>query len=756
MWTRPTAGPALPASGLLSFEGLAHRTVSPLRRLVSLCGSFGFTWRRTNPSSRGTCALHFEPCALLPVLMSVLDCLSPRSLFCADIQHPLLLPPCLSPCIGSAGADRARSSRYCTLAVGPRFALLSWILWSPRNHYASFGFCSLRRISCFTSFLQPLTPCCDGVLHIVFCRILDSSLHPHSADMSSPIEQHCSSDGLPILGPELSVPAMVKVSRPAPICCLDAFHLWFVDFLRSFLALQLLAFARLVLYALPQQPRCERINRGLHVGRVSLRGAPLCLCFALCCVTAIGAPIGPGGVPEPSASARSQGDVSGASASAAAGSFFSCGTRPSHILPAVDAPLRNPPERPDYGLSEFESDGESDVERFWSFPIKVLQYQRPALLMPMPINGFRGPLDLLSKAEASLQAERLSCRFLAVEPQPSADHLVLLSEPTAAEQMFVVPVCFQLQAGEDMLRVWMDLLDPDITYAGLRDTLAQDWPDGARVYVGSSAYCLAEHTSAKLLPGTLIRVLAPGRPLRTVASFAAKLQNYDYHLCDISVQGFPVEQFRSHRYGLVQPLCEPRTVDFSPTAGMTHLDSVVNSHADQGFGPTFLSWPAEPFPCHTIRGRPVDRTAAAFPEACTARCLLFVDGRAIGTPLQVYASPSGWILLPDLFRSIGLTVPWLERLRVSGTVLFTVDRRSVCIRPADVLVLRYAWEGEPMATVISLCSSDSDCDLGGPPDGATRPASHRAMSVLCHSSGFQGLCRWPAFPFACSPCALFR
>ena len=36
-------------------------------------------------------------------------------------------------------------------------------------------------------------------------------------------------------------------------------------------------------------------------------------------------------------------------------------------------------------------------------------------------------------------------------------------------------------------------------------------------------------------------------------------------------------------------------------------------------------------------------------------------------------------------------------------------------------MLRYAWEGEPMATVISLCSSDSDCDLGGPPEGATGP-----------------------------------
>ena len=124
--------------------------------------------------------------------------------------------------------------------------------------------------------------------------------------------------------------------------------------------------------------------------------------------------------------------------------------------------------------------------------------------MPMAINGFRGPTDLLARAEEALQADKLSCRFFPVEPQPSADHLVLISEPAAAEHMFVVPVCIQLQAGEDMLRVWMELLDPDVTYAGLQDVLALDWPANARVYIGSSPYQLAAGVSAKLVPGALL------------------------------------------------------------------------------------------------------------------------------------------------------------------------------------------------------------------------------------------------------------
>ena len=45
-----------------------------------------------------------------------------------------------------------------------------------------------------------------------------------------------------------------------------------------------------------------------------------------------------------------------------------------------------------------------DSVRFWSFTVQVLQQQCPALQMPMAINGFDGPEDLVSQVEVALDA----------------------------------------------------------------------------------------------------------------------------------------------------------------------------------------------------------------------------------------------------------------------------------------------------------------------------------------------------------------
>ena len=86
--------------------------------------------------------------------------------------------------------------------------------------------------------------------------------------------------------------------------------------------------------------------------------------------------------------------------------------------------------------------------------------------MPMAINAFQGPDDLLLRVEDALQAADRACRFLPVEPQPSTDHLVLLAAPDSAEHMFLVPVCIQLQA--DLLK--LQLLAKPVFLAGLQET----------------------------------------------------------------------------------------------------------------------------------------------------------------------------------------------------------------------------------------------------------------------------------------------
>ena len=425
--------------------------------------------------------------------------------------------------------------------------------------------------------------------------------------------------------------------------CISALMPELDAFWRSLCLLQLLAFLRLILLAVPCKAGFECRNRSLHTGRASLKGAPLCLCLAFC---VIGASAMPAPVSQ-SAAASFQDTEPPASLPPIASAGLVEGPRNMQFAVHLRQPDR---DSPNYSISS-DSDQqysprdelsvqepESANTRFWSFPIQVLRLQSPALCMPMAINGFRDHLDLLRQAEKALEADLQHCSFLPVDPQPSADQLVLVAAPVASEHMFLTPVCIQLQAGDDMFRLWMELCDPDITYEGLRQTLGQDWPAGARIYVGHSSQQLPEFQSAKLTPGTLIRILEPRRLLRTVPTFAAKLQNYDRHLGDVAVQGYPREEYRPHRYGLLQPLKEPRTVDFLPIGGMEALDEVVLSHAHRGFGPARLHWPqAQPSRC-LVRGRPVDKVAGAFPEACTLRVPLFVDGRAIGTPCQVYAA----------------------------------------------------------------------------------------------------------------------
>ena len=487
---------------------------------------------------------------------------------------------------------------------------------------------------------------------------------------------------------------------------------------RSFLLLQLLAFLRLIVFATLCRSNQERRNRVVRGSRCFLRGAPVCLCLALCCVVATGAPTGAAdGGPFTDQLGIELVNEALARTAAPHRNVHSDSTS-DHCHDADGPDLRvpePPPAVPGIGapspVSGTDSTNESD--NTWFFPVRVLQLQREALQISMVAAVSRDAADAVARAEAVLDARARHCRFVAVEPQPSADYLVLLVEHVAAEHMFLIPVCIQLQAGADMIRIWMEYVDPDITFDGLRMLLGQDWPAGARVFVGTSRHPLSEYTSARLVSGTLIRVLAPGRPLRPLVSTDDKLRFLDRHLGDVAVSGYPLDDFRPHRYGLLQPLHEARTVDFSPVGGMASLDSVVNSHADKGFGSTTLSWPVRQPARHYVRGQPVDRTAAAFPVSCTARCPLFVDGHHIGTPLQVYAAQTGWLLLPDLLHSIGLVVPWPEKLRVSGTVRTSPDGKAVLVRPSELLVLQYLGSDEATAATCAICLDSSDDERGG-------------------------------------------
>ena len=511
-----------------------------------------------------------------------------------------------------------------------------------------------------------------------------------------------------------------------------ALDFWPCDFeawTRGFLLLQLCAFFRLWLFALPKRPHTRRRNSVLQSSRLVVRGAPLCLCLALCFTVASGAP-----PPEFSGSG-----IASLADNPANVACHSVELRPQHDL-LDPVPHQCPNRELDLLRAHCFAAPSSATfhppllpEDSCFVPVRVLRYQSEALQMSVDVGVYKSPANFSAHVETELRASKRHCRFLVVDPQPSADYVALLAAPKSAERMFLVPVCIQLQAGADMLRIWADLLDPDITYDGFRMSLGQDWPAGARIFVGGSSCQLGEYTSARLTPGTLVRILAPGRPIRALATLETKLRYHDQHLRDVIAEGYPADDYRPHRYGLLQPLSEARSVDFSPISGMQALDSVLNSHSDLDFGPTAVFWPAAQPDRHFVRGRPVDKTAAAFPVSCTTRCPLFIDGRAVGTPFQVYAAPSGWMLVRDLFNSIGLTVPWSESLQLSGTVQSSVDRRAVQVESAALLVLRYSHPEDGRSGVVHLDDSDSQ---DGSDDGPSRsaPDGHGTQPAIASGS----------------------
>ena len=225
-------------------------------------------------------------------------------------------------------------------------------------------------------------------------------------------------------------------------------------FARSFGLLQLLAIVRLLLFALPQRSSHD-VNAVLCRGRRLLKAAPLCLGLALCCLTVAGMPTGPASSGHGLALDSSSDEVEVVYASPSGPFVFA---RDRHREPGrppgstisvatADVPPLSLSGEPDACLSFDQglSDAASiPIASAWSFPVRVLQLQRPALCVPVAVRSFGSLRDLLRQLELKLDADLMCVDFIPVEPQPTTDSLVLLSVPRTCEAMFLVPTCVQL------------------------------------------------------------------------------------------------------------------------------------------------------------------------------------------------------------------------------------------------------------------------------------------------------------------------
>ena len=124
---------------------------------------------------------------------------------------------------------------------------------------------------------------------------------------------------------------------------------WLDAFVRSFLVLQLLAFGRLLFFAIPLRGSAPRTNRTIRTFRGTLRGAPLAFALAFCVM-------GAAAMEADTLSARSSMTCGGGAPAAAGG---------------LDAPPSLPGDvRPSRVVSV------TDSHQAWQFPVMLLFFQR--------------------------------------------------------------------------------------------------------------------------------------------------------------------------------------------------------------------------------------------------------------------------------------------------------------------------------------------------------------------------------------------
>ena len=521
--------------------------------------------------------------------------------FCASLCLPCLEPPCAS-CLTCGCRWQLASS---PLPLGSRLWIFGGIC-SIGCHLAS---CPLpaHRAGLLMSGAH-LRPClaCRGY----GCTTLPAFRYSHPCFTSWQICFRCSvldfefqrvdrpSGGHALLTPLLvdEVPDVgASLSRRTALgrAASDATSAWLASslsvlevFVRSFLLLQLLAYVRLLLTAMPFCKRSPRTNQRLRRGRRVLSGAPFIIALAFCIPFVQAArhvhetdPDNPSPLPAPSASYS---DSSAARPDSMPGPSGECS---------------------------------SVSEQDWYFAVQLLAFQREARCTSVGCWECSTEDYLVEMAEDRFAVFTEGLRLVPVRPQPHSVAVVVLTIHPVCEALHLVPVCFQLHLRGMRYRIWQDHLPNYCSHADLVQALGAEWAPGSRILIGAARNSLGVESSTQLFPGDLVRIVPPGRHLVGAYTLAAKLAAPATHLGKVEEYGYPEEDRVSLAYALVQPLAAPVVVQYSPpirTASCS-LDEVLNTHASTEFGPTSIVWPDSLFRDALFFGKRVCSVAGAFP-----------------------------------------------------------------------------------------------------------------------------------------------
>ena len=661
--------------------------------------NFGFRWSAGTTNCTAGCA---RLCVAAQPALCAGSWDDKRS--CSEQFHHL------HPC------DRAQNDRFSLSPYGHR-PLVLWVLGSIGEYVPHRGTCAIsckamfegcdrqvglpvlgstvqlfgsytssRLFHVFSSFPSPCTACPSFCLFGVDGRLVWS---PHGGDVAavavsfqlsaiavpSTLSQRnlikelpasvasCSNTAICLAS--ANVPSLVSSERP-PVHCLQYWtdKLWeqLASVMRTLLLLQLLAFLRLWMHAVPLMPGHQRANRCIRVTRSGLRGAPLCLLTALtlCCVQAapkfdhIGTsgdvplidlledevPEGRGDGPACPYSPSDEGIRVGASGSDASSrpAFFATSSQalqPSSsavTMPVLEAEMPTPPHERQ-SLTPERPSGPG-----WRFPVQVLQFQMSSRCMSLHTSDIDTVEDFLDQVEEEMEAFPEAAQCLPVQPQPMTSFPVLLWVPRGIDLALRVPVCVQIHFLGLDVRYWMDFVEPELSFDHVKDLLHNDWVEGSKIFVGASHQALPEHVVVRPLPGDLIRVVRPGRRLSPLITLDSKLQHKSLYLRDVELEGFPDDEDSPHQYVLVQPFHAAQCLTLQPVGLFQEESMFLFGHALDDLGPVKLYWPRRQPADARVRGCAMALVAGAFPARCESRVPIFLDARFLGLPLQIYGS----------------------------------------------------------------------------------------------------------------------
>ena len=391
----------------------------------------------------------------------------------------------------------------------------------------------------------------------------------------------------------------------------EAFFIWVVGhlevFCRSLCLLQLLAFLRVLLCAIPLSRAAHRTNRRITAARLSLRGAPLALVLAFCCVAVHAAPTAGGADTQAPSLVPLDATVAAAVA------------RQSD--PPADVSHAGPAVCTQHAVDDPSLSGTGLGVRYVA--VQVLRMQSLPTFLSLRWSEVRQAAFLVALAEEAIDAKGRRVQLVEVFPQPCSDTAVLLSVPTPCLQAGRCPVCIQCHVRDEMSHFWREIVDSTVGLEEVRDLVGQDWSAQAQVYVSDSMRPLSPGESRPVSPGCLIRIVHKASDVSKPRTLGVKLLQPEDNLRDPWDVGFPPDTYESHLYALLQLLEPTRRVQYSPIPNCHDLlDEVLVSHAASHWRPYDLCWPRDRVTDLLVRGRHVTLAAGAFSAkfdgACTA------------------------------------------------------------------------------------------------------------------------------------------